>query len=262
MTAIRDLLARHAPGAFCDRRLAWGARASAYRREIATALERGETPVLIELADDLGMAARGAILLDHHQERAGETAPTSLEQVFTLLGLDAVEWTRWHALVAANDRGHIPELLACGATSEELRRIREADRRAQGITRREERQATEAIRRACRFADGRLTVVQIPHTRASAVCDLMHPALGGGGYEVLLVAGRTRRREPGELNGYGPGWVIQKLNQRFPGGWVGGALPKYGFWGRSAAALRPVEDYLKGLLHTEAGKPGFTETHR
>lgn len=251
MAVIRNLLECHAPGMFCDHRLAWGARASAYRREIAVAFGRGETPVLIELVDDLGVAARGAVLVDHHQERAGSSSPTSLEQVFALLKLDAALWGRRHALVAANDRGHVNELLACGAGLDEIRAIREADRRAQGITRREERQAAEAVRKARRFVKDRLTVVRIPHNKASAVCDRMHPALGGRGYEVLIVASRVQRRKPGELNVFGPGPVVLKLHHRFPGGWIGGALPKHGFWGRSSTSIRPVEDYAKWLLQNK-----------
>jgi hypothetical protein len=103
----------------------------------------------------------GTILIDHHNERAGRDQPTSLEQLFSLLGLPNTEWTRWQALVAANDRGHVREMQGLGASAEEMQRIREADRRAQGVSDEQERQAEAALRNVQTFCDGRLTVVSL-----------------------------------------------------------------------------------------------------
>ena len=55
MLTIRELLEKAAPGRFHDKRLAWGARATEYKEEIGACLHRGETPVLVELKDDLGL---------------------------------------------------------------------------------------------------------------------------------------------------------------------------------------------------------------
>ena len=53
MVEIRRLLDRHAPDRVEDLGLSWGARASVYLLGIEAALARGETPVLVELIDDL-----------------------------------------------------------------------------------------------------------------------------------------------------------------------------------------------------------------
>ena len=137
MVEIRRLLDRHAAGRIEDKRLAWGAALSAYREELLAALARGETPVMIELADDLlaDLFDRArVIVVDHHGPLAGHDRPTSIEQVFALLGLPAAAWTRRLALVAANDRAHVAGMRALGATPDEIAEIRAADRAAQGVS--------------------------------------------------------------------------------------------------------------------------------
>jgi hypothetical protein len=233
MLAIRELLEQAAPGRFHDKDLSWGARASAYRDEIDACLRRGDTPVLVELEDDLGLDAQ--VIVDHHGRRAGQDAKTSLEQVFDLLELPPEQWTRWHSLVAANDRAYIPGLLAAGATPAEVARVRAADRAAQGITREEDAEAEIALRQAERLCDGRLTVVTAGHARLAAVEDRLHAALGGPGFENLLLIA------PGEVNFSGDGRVVLALDRRFPGGWYGGALPAQGFWGHAGRPEGLVE---------------------
>jgi hypothetical protein len=223
MVTIRELLEQAAPGRFHDKQLSWGARASAYRDEIDACLRRGDTPVLVELEDDLGLDA--LFVVDHHGQRAGQDQRTALEQVFALLALPPERWTRWHSLVAANDRAYIPGLLAAGATPAEIARVRAADRAAQGITREEEADAEIALKQAERLCDGRLTVVTAGHARLAAVEDRLHAALGGPGFENLLLIA------PGEVNFSGDGRVVLALDRRVPGGWYGGALPARGFWG-------------------------------
>lgn len=85
MTTIAELL--HSVGETVhDRHLIWGAKASAYREELAAARSTGAIPVLIELTDDLGLAndidQGHAILIDHHGDRAGKDVPTSIEQIY------------------------------------------------------------------------------------------------------------------------------------------------------------------------------------
>lgn len=103
MLTIRELLLEVAPDRFYDNGLAWGAKASAYRPEIAKSLEQGLTPALVELVNDLGLQSTQFIEIDHHGEHAGANQPTSLHQVFNLLGLPSERWTRWLELVATND---------------------------------------------------------------------------------------------------------------------------------------------------------------
>jgi hypothetical protein len=226
MAEIRKLL--DAEGVqYVDKGLTWGAKASAYQTEIEALLAQGTKPVLIELEEDLPkeMIAQ-CMIVDHHGKRAGADKPTSLHQVFALLELPAVRWTRRMELVAANDRGYIPALQEVGATMEEIRQIRVGESGAPA-------EMVEATRAAIaeREIDGRLTVVRLPHTRSGLLCDMMHPALGGVGYDRLLVITSDGQKLT-EVNFYGDGTAIETLDKRFPGGWKGGSLPKYGYWGK------------------------------
>lgn len=241
MLTIRELLMSVAPERVYDKNLAWGAKASDYAAEIEACLAAGRTPVLIELTNDLNLSRDEVIIVDHHGERAGGDQPTSLHQVFELLNLSSEEWTRWHELVAANDRGHVRAMKELGATSDEIREVRAADRRAQGVTDEEESEAQEAVRKAEVLLDGRLTVARLQHSRTSPVADRMEKDLGGAGYENLLVV------SPGQVNFFGAGRIIRALNQRFQGGWYGGSLPERGFWGGYFAGDE-VLDFLREIL--------------
>jgi len=86
-----------------------------------------------------------------------------------------------------------------------------------------------------------LTVVRLQHTRTAAVTNRMERALGGPGYENLLVI------SPAEVNFFGTGTIILALNDAFPRGWYGGSLLERGFWGHSESvkeALPFLIDYL------------------
>lgn len=243
MVTIRELLEQEASGKLFDKHLSWGAKASDYREEISDCLSQGRIPVLIELENDLETDGQGIVVLDHHGLFAGIDEPTSLHQVFHLLGLPEAKWTRWHTLVAANDRGYIPELLKVGATREEIVQIRAFDRRVQGITEEEEEAARISVDQAQVLARGRLTVVHLPHSKTAAAADRMEPALGGSGYHNLLVI------SPKEVNFFGEGKIIEALKQTFPEGWSGGALPERGFWGtdrRQEEVLPFLGDFLNG----------------
>nr|WP_294577416.1 hypothetical protein [uncultured Rhodopila sp.] len=236
MAEIRSLLDRHAADRVEDRRLAWGATLSAYRTELLAALAAGETPVAIELPDDLppGLFDRDRMrVVDHHGERAGADKPTSIEQVFALLGLPAAEWTRWLALVAANDRDHVAGMLAAGASAGEIAAVRAADRRAQGVTEADEAEAVRAI--AARRQDGGLTVVETVSHTSSAIADRMMPALGGPGYRRLLVA------MPEKVAVFADGEAIRALGESYPDSWWGGDLPAAGYWGMTLPAVRRGE---------------------
>jgi hypothetical protein len=226
MVEIRALLERHEPGRFCDQNLAWGAALSAYRDDLLEALQRGETPVPIELADDLApdLFDRACIIVvDHHGAAAGHDRPTSIEQVFALLRLPPQAWTRRLALVAANDRAHIAGMRALGASAEEIAEIRAADRAAQGVTAADEAEAIRAI--AARREDGRLTVVETSGHTSSAIADRILPELGGPGYDRLLVV------MPKKLAVFADGESIGELARAYPQSWWGGDLPNAGFWG-------------------------------
>jgi|SRR5580658_3281430 hypothetical protein len=244
MAELRKLLDEHAPGAVEDARQQWGAALSAYREALLTALARGETPVAIELADDLPAELfdrRRMIFVDHHGERAGVDSPSSIEQVFGLLALPPEHWTRWLALVAANDKAHLEGLRALGASGEEMASIRAADRHAQGLDAADEAEAWRAIATARR--DGRLTIVHTRRSRSSAIVDFLQPELGGPGYDRLFVA------MPGEVAVFADGQAIHELARHYPSSWWGGGLPKSGFWGmRVNSDEQGTEQQLTGIL--------------
>ena len=231
MAEIRVLLDRHAPGWIEDKHLAWGAKTSDYQAELLAALVRDETPVLIELQDDLPLAPvdQGrVVIVDHHGVRAGAGEATSIEQVWRLLGLPAADWPRRLALVAANDRAHVAGLIAMGATPAEVAEIRSADRMAQGVTPADEAEAGRAI--AARCQDGKVTVIETGGSTSSAIADRILPALGGPGYERLLVA------MPREVAVFADGAAIRELADAYPESWWGGDLPNAGFWGMALPA--------------------------
>jgi hypothetical protein len=206
--------------------LGWGANVSSYATEIAQAIAEGKTPVLLELG--------GIVLVDHHGDRSAE--PASILQVLTLLGIQP---TRLDLLIAANDSGFIPAMLAMGATPEEVAKIRLADRNAQGIIPEMEVEAERAISEA--KTSGRLTVVQMAHSKSATVTDRLHEGAGGPGYDQLLIVSGD-----GEKNFFGDGKLCADLKEKFEG-WNGGSgLGTEGgsaFWGGYPDATE-VEDFI------------------
>ncbi len=230
------------PEAVIDRAPPWhAAKALLYAAEITAALARGRTPVLVELSPDLPASTLARCHgINHHGDRAGADRPTSLEQVFALLGLPRSRWTRRHALVAANDRSWVPELAAMGASPAEIAAIRAEDRAAQGIGPAEEAAAEIALAAAERPLGQDLVLVRLPHARTAPVTDrLALAALPGPPPAALILS-------PGEINYSGPGGTVLALSRTFPGGWWGGALPERGFWGKSAP-LPAEKDLLAAL---------------
>ena len=182
--------------------LGWGANVSSYASEITQAVAEGKIPVLLELG--------GIVLVDHHGDRSAE--PASIMQVLNLLGIQP---TRWDLLIAANDSGFIPAMLAIGATPEEVASVRLADRNAQGSTPEMEAEAERAISEA--KVSGRLTVVRMSHSKTATVTDRLHNGAGGPGYDQLLIVSGD-----GEKNFFGDGALCSKLKEKFQG-WNGGS---------------------------------------
>lgn len=232
---------REAGVAVVDKHLGWGAAASAYKEEIANAVSEGKTPVLVELALDIELPAN-TIVVDHHNENAGR--PASILQVLSLLG---VEPTRYQQLIAANDCGYIPAMIALNATPEEIAAVRLADRSAQGITPEQEAEAERAI--AAAVVVNGVTIVKMAHSKTATVCDrLFDPEkeqrlliLSGDGESNFFGNGELCLRLQGEDTG-------KKTEQGYTiyshfGGWVGGNLPVSGFWG-GYADQKEVEKFV------------------
>lgn len=247
MDAIRELgLKELGVERVHDRKLSWGAkpRASAYAAEIAAVLNQNATPVLVELVDDLGsdIDRNKLVIIDHHGELAGADRPCSLRQVFDLFGLPASKWTRNYRLIAANDIGHMRALRKAGATAEEIRAIRDADRSAQGVTPEDEGEARRAINAA--EWHGELLVIRSQSARTSPILDFLETEYGGSGASDVLVLA------PATAGFYGRGDIVEALSKR-PGSWWGGALPDRGFWGipmESAEARKHLQTDIMRLL--------------
>lgn len=237
MVTIADLLRKAGfAGRVEDKHLSWGAKASAYANEIRESLRRGETPVLIELADDLDDSfERSRILsVDHHGTRAGAEAPSALRQIFDLAGRShGLSWTRHYALVEANDIGHAAGLGAAGAAPAEIRALRDADRRTQGIGVDVEEESRRAI--AAMIRRGGLSIVETKAPTSSAIADFLLPEYGGPGAPNLLVL------MPDKAAFFGEGRVVRAL-ACFPGCWYGGALPDKGFWGAPRASVSSADE--------------------
>lgn len=129
MSEIKKILSENGVP-FEDKNLRWGASASAYAEEIQKSIDNGFTPVLVELKNDLSedLFAK-CIVVDHHDGFIGR--PASVLQVLDLLNLQP---TRRQQLIAANDSGYIPAMLAMGASRSEVEEIRRMDWQAQGIS--------------------------------------------------------------------------------------------------------------------------------
>lgn len=210
MSAIRELL-EGVGVEYVDHQLSWGAKVDSYKEEIEEALNAGKVPVCIELQ---GAEAYGdqVIAVDHHSYGGIDytDCPAAILQVCELLG---VEPNRHQQLIAANDSGYIPGMLAMGATPEEVAEIRRLDRAAQGITPEQEAEAERALQALERI--GGATVVRMAHSKCAPVTDALFGSKDAD--SLLIVCG------DGERDYFGNGAVCQRLIEAFPTGWAGGS---------------------------------------
>lgn len=133
-------------------------------------------------------------LIDHHN--ALSCSKSSLEQVAEILD---TKLSRYELLVAANDRGYIPAMIALEATCKEIDTIRYLDRKAQGVTNRDEELAALAITQ--KRCIGSVIVVYSETSHFSAITDQLYP------YERLLI------RSGFEIMYYGTGTPV--LSEKF-----------------------------------------------
>jgi len=148
---------------YADRELEWGAKLSDYK----DLLDFDGKIYGIELSKDI-KAPKNYRAIDHHN--SSWCRPSALEQVAELLG---VELTRWQQLVAANDRGYIPALKQMGATTEEIKQIREADMKAQGVTEEELKKAPKELAKAQKNSSG-IWLLETDFEHFSPLSDLLY----------------------------------------------------------------------------------------
>lgn len=213
MCTIKELLCEQGVRYF-DAGLRWdNARLSAY----APVLEQyGNSPDWticgVELEVDVPKPRKYKVI-DHHNENSDK--PSALEQVAEIL---RVPLDRYRQLVAANDKGYILGMLAMGATDEEIRSIRLADRRAQGVTPEDEYLAEKAITENLK-REGDLTVVRALNSRFSPICDRLYP------YRALLVYTSTEWM----FYGMGAHWALSLFGDELRKGKIfyGGGIDGY-----------------------------------
>ena len=165
MMTIREILEENNQK-YIDKNLKWGAKLSEYKDKLAE-LQPGEIPVLIELTLDIPKP-KNAIIIDHHNKK--ESKPSSLEQIAELSN---IKLNRWQQLVAANDKGYIPAMKSISATEEEIKKIREADRKAQGVTEKDEKLAEESIKKL-KTEENEITVIRSLTDKFSPVTDRLY----------------------------------------------------------------------------------------
>lgn len=174
MLTIRKVLDK-AGIKYADHGLRWdNACLSSYRKELDEASDKGWTVWGIELQEDIVLPPCYK-RIDHHNDLAH--LPSALEQVLEVLHLPM---DRYLQLVAANDKAYIPGMLQLNATAAEVEVIRRADRKAQGVTDKDELLAEKAIAENCKKV-GNLLVVHALSPRFSPICDRLFP------YRCLLV---------------------------------------------------------------------------
>lgn len=176
MLTIRALLEENHIRYF-DKNLSWGdASLAGYAEELSRyAHDGGVTVYGVELQEKgVTDIPDNYKRIDHHNDYSH--LPSALEQTADIL---RVQLNREQKLIAANDRGYIPAMLALGADKEEMEHIRLLDRRAQGVTEADELQAEEAIRHKVMCGD--IVVVKSGTNRFSPIADRLYP------YERLLI---------------------------------------------------------------------------
>jgi len=169
MITIRKIL-EEKRYAFYDKHLKWGARLSSYKEFF----NNTEHFVGIELIED-AEKPETYTCIDHHSEK--ESNEASIQQVANLLHIGL---TRYQTLVAANDMGYIPAMIAEGATEDEIMDIRQKDREAQGVTEKDELLGEKSIRHNLTVDKG-ITIVKSFTPKFSTITDKLYP------FERLLI---------------------------------------------------------------------------
>lgn len=173
MLTIKQLLEDKGDCVIIDKLLNWdNAFLSAYSKELSQYVS--QTIYGIELVADIPIP-ENCHIIDHHNQK--EDSPCALEQVAALLGITL---NRYQLLVAFNDKGYIPAMQAMSATPEEIELVRRNDRRAQGISNRDESLAEQSIANHL-TKHGKLIVVYSLTPRFSCICDRLFP------YHCLLI---------------------------------------------------------------------------
>jgi len=150
---------------FIDRQLHWGAKLSDYK----DVLNDEDLFIGIELTQDV-QPPKFYEIIDHHNENSSRLS--SLEQVALKIGILLNDRQR---LIAANDSGYIPAMIALGASPEEIDEIRRLDREAQGVSVIDEQLAQASIKSHLTKI-GEVTVIKSLTDHFSPITDRLFPS--------------------------------------------------------------------------------------
>ena len=167
-----------------DKNLYWSnAKLSMYKEELARYSSNQYRIYGIELQEkDIDEIPENYTRIDHHNEH--QIKATALEQVAEIIGHKLNEE---ELLIAANDRGYYPEMekvisvihkdWSCDEMKAKMEEIRKKDRKSQGVSDEEEKNAPLVSK----FKHGEYTLVITDIQHFSPICDNLWP------YEKLLV---------------------------------------------------------------------------
>ncbi len=158
MISIKKILDKHNQD-YHDNRLSWGAKLSTYKERF----KNNYYFIGIELIEDVELPTRYTSI-DHHNEL--QNRKSSIEQVADIL---KITLNKKEMLIAKNDTGYIPAMLKFGATKEEIDSIRVADRKAQGVTKKDEKLALKSLENST-SEDG-ILLVEALTDKFSSICD-------------------------------------------------------------------------------------------
>jgi len=184
-----------------DHNLGWGAKASSYQAEIETEIKDGNTPVLVELEQDIEIPPE-CVIIDHHGKYSDRD--TSLRQFLNMIG---VEPTGWQQLVSWDDCGHIVEMRRNGATDKEMQEVCQASQFIQGITGKQRAEAKQAVKHM--KVRGDTFIVKCAHSKTNAVCDILLIAYPEKREDTLILS------DDGEVNYFGPAEKCRELEEEF-----------------------------------------------
>jgi hypothetical protein len=160
MAAIERLLKKYNQIYF-NKNLKWGAKLSEYE----DVLKKDYCFYGIELIKDIEVNCYKEI--DHHNEKSN--LDSSIEQIADILG---IKLSYFEKLIAANDKGYIPLMKKLNASDKDIQRIRKLDRKFQGVTKEDEIQAIEDIKKL-QILKG-IKVIKTKLTKFSPITDRLN----------------------------------------------------------------------------------------
>jgi len=234
-----------------DNDLKWGAKLSEYKDELSK-LTKEQIPVFIELNLDVDYPSN-AIIIDHHNEKAGKDKKTSIEQVADLLG---IKLNREQELISANDKGFIWGMIDIGATEEEIQRIRKLDLEKQGVTDEDKVKAKISVDHFLERISSDMVIINSLIENTTPITEFIYKYY----IHIFIITPSNK------LYYSGPEKIIRILEDKYSSlkkdnskieTWSGGYLPDHGYFGASDAIekkdiIKLMEPFIeKERIHSQ-----------